>query len=59
MVYPCLFSAEGIDIRMPLRNGADAGAIKGLLADAIAAKPRQHRLSEGDPVNKKMSSIGG
>lgn len=59
MVYPCLFSAEGIDIRTPLRSGADAMAVRGLLADAIAAKPRQHRLAEGGPVNKKMSSIGG
>ena len=59
MVYPCLFSADGIDIRTPLRSGADSVAIKGLLAGAIAAKPRQHKLAEGDPVNKKMSSIGG
>jgi cyclic pyranopterin phosphate synthase len=59
VVYPCLFSAEGIDIRTPLRNGADIEAIKGLLADAIAAKPRQHRLAEGGLIDKKMSSIGG
>jgi molybdenum cofactor biosynthesis enzyme MoaA len=59
MVYPCLFSSEGIDIRTPIREGADAEAVKGLLAAAIAAKPRKHRLSEGGPIDKKMSSIGG
>lgn len=59
MVYPCLFSADGIDIRTALRNGADDGEIKGLLAAAIAAKPKKHRLGEGGTVDKKMSSIGG
>ena len=59
MVYPCLFSTDGIDIRTPLRTGADVDAIKKLLAAAIAAKPRKHHLSEGGPIDKKMSSIGG
>ena len=59
MVYPCLFSSEGIDIRTPIREGADVEAIKGLLAAAIAAKPRKHNLTGGGPLDKKMSSIGG
>jgi len=59
MVYPCLFSSEGIDIRTPIREGADVEAVKGLLAAAIAAKPRKHNLTGGGPLDKKMSSIGG
>jgi cyclic pyranopterin phosphate synthase len=59
MVYPCLFSADGIDIRTPIRKGGDVESVKSLLAAAIAAKPRNHRLSEGGPIDKKMSSIGG
>ena len=58
-IYPCLFSTDGIDIRTPLRNGADVEAVKGLLASAIAAKPMKHNLTAGGPVDKKMSSIGG
>jgi len=59
MVFPCLFSADGIDIRTPIRGGANIEAVKHLLTAAIAAKPRKHNLSEGGPVNKKMSGIGG
>jgi len=59
MVFPCLFSADGIDIRTTLRNGADMEAIKHLLASAIAAKPMKHNLAAGGPVDKKMSGIGG
>ena len=59
MVFPCLFSADGIDIRTPLREGANAEAVKQLLAAAIAAKPMKHNLAGGGPVDKKMSSIGG
>jgi len=59
MVFPCLFSADGIDIRTPIREGANAEAVKQLLAAAIAAKPMKHNLAGGGPVDKKMSSIGG
>jgi molybdenum cofactor biosynthesis enzyme MoaA len=59
MVFPCLFSSEGIDIRTPIREGADVEAVKGLLAAAVAAKPRKHNLTGGGPLDKKMSSIGG
>ena len=59
IIFPCLFSADGIDIRMPLRKGADIEAVKLLLTAAIAAKPMKHNLTGGDPVDKKMSSIGG
>ncbi len=58
-VFPCLFSAEGIDIRTTLRKGADMEVIKHLLATAIAAKPKKHNLADGGPINKKMSGIGG
>ena len=58
-VFPCLFSADGIDIRTPIRGGANVEAVKHLLTTAIAAKPMKHNLTGGGPVDKKMSSIGG
>jgi cyclic pyranopterin phosphate synthase len=58
-LYPCLFSDDGIDIKTPLRSGADDEALKHLFKAAIAAKPQKHRLNEGAEVHRKMSSIGG
>jgi cyclic pyranopterin phosphate synthase len=59
MLLPCLFSIEGIDVRTPIRNGATPADVKRLLADAIAAKPEMHRLSDGCAINTRMSGIGG
>ncbi len=59
VVYPCLFSASGVDVRTPIRSGADVEAAAHLLKAAIAAKPSGHHLDEGKRMNKNMSSIGG
>ncbi len=59
MLFPCLFSQNGMDIKNPIRRGATIEEIKKLITDAIAAKPKQHQLITGKPVDKKMSSIGG
>jgi cyclic pyranopterin phosphate synthase len=58
-LLPCLFSADGVDVRTPLRSGAKQEDVKRLLADAIAAKPEMHRLAEGCAINTRMSGIGG
>jgi len=57
---PCLLSDREIDLRTPLRQGADLAQIKVLVLQAIESKPLQHHLSEyGRPENRVMSQIGG
>jgi len=57
---PCLLSDYEIDLRTPLRQGADVAQIKGLLLKGIESKPMQHHLDESRrPENRAMSEIGG
>ncbi|MDY7079635.1 MAG: GTP 3',8-cyclase MoaA [Chloroflexota bacterium] len=57
---PCLLSDHEIDLRTPLRQGADVEQIKTLLLQGIASKPMQHHLDEWErPENRVMSEIGG
>jgi cyclic pyranopterin phosphate synthase len=59
---PCLYSESEIDLRGPLRNGADTQEIMRLLRLAVEVKPEGHRLTENaaPPSDKKpMSKIGG
>ncbi len=60
LLLPCLLSNLSIDLRTPLRAGADDEALRGLLLQAIVAKPRGHHLAEAvAPVCLPMSQIGG
>ena len=58
----CLFGRTEMDMKTPLRNGADQTDLIRLFKKAILAKPRQH---EGIPTASQpwqeqgMSSIGG
>ena len=57
---PCLLSDQEIDLRTPLRQGANVAQIKALLLKGIESKPLQHRLDECQlPENRVMSEIGG
>ena len=57
---PCLLSDEEIDLRTPLRRGADVAEIERWLLQAIQLKPMQHHLDECRlPENRVMSEIGG
>ncbi|MEA3396556.1 MAG: GTP 3',8-cyclase MoaA [Chloroflexota bacterium] len=57
---PCLLSDYEIDLRTPLRQGADVVQIERLLLQGIASKPLQHHLDERErPENRGMSEIGG
>ena len=57
---PCLLSDQEVDLRTPLRGGADVADIKGLLLQGIRLKPMQHHLDECQlPENRAMSQIGG
>lgn len=57
---PCLLSDREIDLRTPLRQGADVAQIRELLLKGIESKPLQHHLDECRmPTNRVMSEIGG
>ena len=57
---PCLLSDYEIDLRTPLRQGADVEQIKELLLQGIESKPMQHHLDECRmPEKRVMSEIGG
>jgi GTP 3',8-cyclase len=59
-LLPCLLSDKAIDLRGPLRQGASADEIKGLLEQAIAAKPEGHKLAVGTTTkDRSMCQIGG
>jgi len=57
---PCLLSDQEINLRTPLREGADAEEIKKLIVQGINCKPMRHHLDEHlQPRNRTMSEIGG
>lgn len=57
---PCLLSDDEIDLRLPLRNGASKDDLKGLIAHAVARKPKGHELHNGTrPEKRNMAQIGG
>jgi cyclic pyranopterin phosphate synthase len=57
---PCLLSDQEIDLRTPLRQGADVAQIKDLLLQGIENKPWEHHLDELErPEKRAMSEIGG
>jgi cyclic pyranopterin phosphate synthase len=59
LLFPCLFSDRGFDLRTPVRGGAELEEIKRLITDAIATKPKRHSFVEGAAESTRMSSIGG
>ena len=57
---PCLLCDDEIDLRTPLRQGADVAGIKDLILQAIQSKPLQHHLDKCQNAGKRaMSQIGG
>jgi cyclic pyranopterin phosphate synthase len=57
---PCLLSDYEVDLRTPLRNGADEKQIKTLILQGIENKPLRHHLDEcRAPKGRVMSEIGG
>jgi cyclic pyranopterin phosphate synthase len=57
---PCLMSGAEIDLREPLRAGADLDTVKTILTQAIHHKPQRHHLDEAQsPQDRSMSEIGG
>jgi GTP 3',8-cyclase len=58
---PCLFGDDEIDLKGPLRSGADDATLLGLFHKAIRRKPARHHLNQDitSPCVRHMSSIGG
>jgi cyclic pyranopterin phosphate synthase len=58
---PCLFGDEEIDLKGPLRTGADDTTLLELFHHAILRKPARHHLNQdlASPCARSMSSIGG
>jgi cyclic pyranopterin phosphate synthase len=61
-IRPCLFSKDEVDIRTPMRNGADDDEIERLFLYTVSIKPERHKLDENIAVAdhiRNMSRIGG
>ncbi len=58
---PCLLSDRELNIKEPLRRGADDRELADMFIRAAHAKPSRHRLNAdcGQPVASQMNSIGG
>lgn len=57
---PCLLSDYEVDLKTPLRDGVGIEGLKKLIEEAVANKPRQHRIAEGDlPQQRPFSQVGG
>ncbi|MEW6034105.1 MAG: GTP 3',8-cyclase MoaA [Chloroflexota bacterium] len=56
---PCLLNDHEIDVKSALRGGDRAG-LERLIREAVASKPRQHLLTQGQrPGGRAMTQIGG
>lgn len=60
-LLPCLMSNRAIDLRTPLRAGADNGELRAIFEKAILAKPMGHHLAEHrlPECVLPMSAVGG
>lgn len=57
---PCLLDDDEIDLKGPLRSGADIAELERLILQAATRKQQQHRLGEsGAPEKRQMRQIGG
>lgn len=58
---PCLFSDWEVDLKIPMREGADDMQLAQIFLKAAENKPRSHRLASASSVSLegKMSAIGG
>ena len=57
---PCLLSDYEIDLKKPLRDGISKAKLKKLFKKAVAEKPLQHKLAEGQvPNGRPFSHVGG
>ncbi len=57
----CLFGDQEIDLRSPLRQGADEEQIRAIFLRAMRIKPERHHLDLGAPSSalRALSQVGG
>lgn len=60
-LVPCLARESGVDLKTPLRNGADDEAMAAVIRAAIAGKPHEHDLNRVAAVvdTQRMWQVGG
>ena len=61
-IKACLFSQKEIDLKGPLRNGAEAEEIIDIFRRAVHEKPSRHHLNEKNhrhACQRAMRAIGG
>ncbi len=59
-LMPCLFSDLELDVRGPMRSGADDDTLRRIFEQALAIKPLSHHLAEHCvPRGRCMSRVGG
>ncbi len=56
---PCLASDLEVDVKGPLRSGADEEELQALYRRALALKPSRHRLEQYQEHQRLMNQIGG
>ncbi|HHY94074.1 MAG TPA: hypothetical protein GX513_03550 [Firmicutes bacterium] len=57
---PCLARDTEVDVRGPLRAGADRAELAALIRQAVLVKPARHRMAdEEEGRQKQMSRLGG
>lgn len=57
---PCLLTDSEVNLKEPLRNGANVDELKHLIRQAVAIKPERYYLTEGVvPERRPMCQIGG
>ncbi len=57
---PCLLDDDEVDLKGPLRRGADIAKLERLILEAATRKQQQHHLGEnGAPEKRQMRQIGG
>lgn len=63
VLWPCLDGAESVDLKTPLRSGADAAALRSLISLAADRKPECHdmlnRVNASARPSRTMCSVGG
>jgi len=59
MLLGCLHGREGVDLKGPLRQGADDETLKALFRQAITMKPRGHQMQAGWGQGRTVVRIRG
>ncbi|MBF0461991.1 MAG: GTP 3',8-cyclase MoaA [Magnetococcales bacterium] len=58
LVY-CLGREDRLDLKSPLRNGADDAEMKTWIQEAVSLKPAGHTFAQQETHSHRMSALGG